>query len=97
MRGKNHTDESKALMSEAKIGINHPMFGKNTSEQTRVKISEAKGSAIKVTDLETNVEENVFSIRKAAELLRVDHSNLSKRFKGSNCFILNGRYKIEKL
>lgn len=97
MSGRRHTEESKAIMRQAKLGKNHPMFGKTVPLQIKKKLSIANGTAIKVTDLESNLEETCFSIRKAAVLLCVDHSTLSKRIKASNCFILNGRYKVEKV
>lgn len=56
MSGRRHTEESKDLMREARKGKNHPMFGKTTPEQTKIKISIANGSAIKVTDLDLNLE-----------------------------------------
>lgn len=45
MYGKHHTEESKAKMREAKLGVfvgeNSPYYGKHLSEETRKKISEA--------------------------------------------------------
>jgi group I intron endonuclease len=37
--GSKRSEESRALMSEAKKGENHPSFGKLTSEVTRAKLS----------------------------------------------------------
>jgi group I intron endonuclease len=78
------------------LGENHPRFGKNHSEEARSKISETKGTAIEVIDIETGVRSNYVSMAKAAEATGVSTAALSKRFKKTNCFILKGRYKIEK-
>jgi hypothetical protein len=37
--GKSHTLETRQLMSETRRGYNNPMFGKTTSEETKVKLS----------------------------------------------------------
>jgi group I intron endonuclease len=39
--GFNHSDETKALISEAMSGKNHPMSGKTHSAETKAKISKA--------------------------------------------------------
>ena len=39
MFGKSHSEETKALMSEARSGENHPMFGKTHSDEARIKMS----------------------------------------------------------
>jgi hypothetical protein len=91
---------------------NHPRFGKTHSEETKSKMSESSGTAVKVMDLETAVRSNYVSMTKAAEAaplrggcisflsekdaLGVSAAALSKRFKQTNCFILKGRYQIEK-
>ena len=40
--GFTHSAETKAKISEANKGKNHPMYGKNLSAETRAKMSEAK-------------------------------------------------------
>ena len=35
MSGRRHTDESKAIMREARLGKNHPMFGKTVPLQIK--------------------------------------------------------------
>jgi group I intron endonuclease len=67
MSGRTHSDESRQIMSDAKIGENNPMFGKNHSEETR--------QQIEVTDSELNITTNYNSISEAtrawpASLLR---------------------------
>lgn len=42
MRNRKHSVKTKAIMSEAKKGENHPLFGKTCSEETKSKISEAR-------------------------------------------------------
>jgi DNA-binding transcriptional ArsR family regulator len=72
--------------------------GKIYSEETKIKISEAQGTAIKVLDLETNLSSNYASIRKAAKALGVAQSALSNHLKKNplSSFVLKGRYQIEK-
>jgi hypothetical protein len=78
------------------LGENNPRFGQNHSELTKAKMSESSGTAVKVLDLETAVCSNYVSMSKAAEAMGVSTAALSKRFKKANCFILKGRYQIEK-
>src|SRR5205085_11249221 len=42
MSGRNHSEESKIIMSEAKKGDKNPMFGKNHTEETKTIMSDAK-------------------------------------------------------
>lgn len=79
------------------IKFDMPMYLKSPLSDLDKAEMTKDGLAIKVADLETNLDETFFSIRKAAVLLCIDNSTLSKRIKASNCFILNGRYKVEKL
>lgn len=97
MRGRKHTDESKAKMSAAKLGANNYRFGLPMSEDIKSKIGIKNGLAIKVTDLNSDTVQIFYSIRRAADFLCVDNSNLSKRIIKLNSFILKDRYKIEKL
>jgi len=39
MSGRTHSDETKIIMSDVKKGENHPMYGKNHTEETKKKIS----------------------------------------------------------
>jgi group I intron endonuclease len=98
--GKILSDKTKAKLSEIKKGENNPLFGKTHSEETKNKMSEALGTAIKVLDLETNETSTFSSITKAAKSIGVDHGLLTYRFKKINktsCFVFKGRYQIEKL
>ena len=98
MKSRRHTEESKAIMSAAKRGVNHYMFGKKVSEEVKLKIRLKRGTAIKITDLDTSENNKTFaSIGEAAKFLGVDRSYFSKCVKKSSSFILKDRYKIEKL
>jgi group I intron endonuclease len=44
--GTRHTNETKALISEAKTGENHPKFGISLSDDIITKISVAKGGVL---------------------------------------------------
>ena len=109
--GSKHSEETKVKMKGqnnpmfGKTGKDHPMFGKtySHSEEAKAKISafqashtQKKSVKIQVTDLETNVTSSYTSIRKAAEVLGISHSGLSKRLKKTNSFIFKARYRIEK-
>ena len=91
MFGKKHSEETRAKMSSLKVGELHPMFGKSITQETKSKISAVKGTAIKVTDLEKNTSEIFSSIRKAAKMLNIHHSGLSKYIKDTNCIIYKNR------
>lgn len=41
MSGRRHQEESKSLIREARLGKKHPMFGKTTEEETKIKLSMA--------------------------------------------------------
>jgi len=42
MSGRSHSEESKATISEAMSGENHPFYGKRRSDETKARMSEAK-------------------------------------------------------
>jgi len=92
-----HSEETKAKISEAQQGENNSFFGQTHSYETKAKISEALGTAIKVLDKETNATSTYASIRKAAEALGVTQRTLCYHFKKTNSFIFKGRYRIEKV
>ena len=107
MRGKTRSEETRAKISSVESGEKnsmfgkkgelHPMFGKSMSQETKSKISAAKGTAVKVTDLEKNTSEIFSSIKKAAKMLNIDNSSLSLNLKNTNYFIYKNRYNIEKM
>ena len=41
MRSRNHSDETKQILSDAKKGENHPNYGKTLNDETKTKISDA--------------------------------------------------------
>jgi len=40
MFGKNHSEKTKTIMSEAKTGEKNPMYGKNNSDDSKTKMSD---------------------------------------------------------
>lgn len=52
--GNNHSEETKAKMSELKKDTNHPMWGKNHTFQTKEKMSEAKRGTKWINNREIN-------------------------------------------
>jgi hypothetical protein len=75
-------------MSEIKKGKNNPLFGKTHSEETKNKLSEGLGIAVKELDLETNGTSTFSSISKAAKSIGVDHGLLEYRFNKNELFCL---------
>lgn len=108
--GYKHSEESKNKIRASLLGKNagksnpmfgvlsenHPMFGKTHSEETKLKMSKSRGTAVEVIDLETSVRSSYASFNKAAEVMGVSAAALTKRFKKTNYFILKGKYRVEK-
>jgi hypothetical protein len=66
--------------------------------ETKAKNSYSQGTAIEVIDLETKETLAFSSIRKAAETLDLDSSNISRHLKQNDgFFVVNRRYQIRKL
>jgi hypothetical protein len=62
--GAIRSDETRKRMSEAKIGENHPMYGKTLSEETKIKMSEAqKGNTKRLG--KTHSEETIKKMSEA--------------------------------
>ena len=79
------------------LGKKSSFLGKIQDEEVKTKISEIKGTPIKVLDLETNATSTHFSIRKAAEILGVTHKALTYHFKKTDSFVFKDRYLVEKV
>jgi len=85
--GFKHSQESIALISEALKGDNHPLFNKNHSNETKVKMSIAKGTTIYVYPTDKFKLENKFtSARKAAEFFNVDKDTVIRYTKSGKLF-----------
>jgi hypothetical protein len=82
-------------MSEAKSGPNHPLFGKNRSEETRNKISESMGISVKVTDIETGLTKRYYSKSQAAKELTTSLDTIRRYIISRKPY--KGRYLIEIL
>lgn len=101
--GRTHSVEVRKAMSESRMGANNPMFGKNVSEETRVKLSEAAknrvksnkpGFIVEVLDLENNITTEYQSIREAARNIGASFTTLIRREKKENPKPYKGRYVI---
>nr|QCW06906.1 ribosomal protein S3 [Drechslerella brochopaga] len=86
-KGKKHSAETLAKISEASKGEKNPMFGKLHNEKTRTKISDTKGTKVLVFDLLTKNFSEFNSIRKAAEKLNAPNSTIR------NCVLQKKIYK----
>jgi len=106
--GRQHSDESKTIMSDAKSGENHPNYGKTLDNKTKQKISESKkgkpkieGSGspsqqIEVFDIKNNTTTYYDSIREAAKALNCDNSAIRYYFKSIKSKPYKGRYTFTK-
>jgi len=94
MLGKNHTEESKALISKNRSGIKpsdetrrkmrQARLGKKHSVKTREKLSKANKFTRKIRNMETNIIHN--SITNAAKLEGISQSTIYRGLK-------DGRYE----
>lgn len=90
--GKTHSKEIRALISLAKLGKSF------LSDSVKAKMSEERGTAIKVLDLKTNETSVYTSIKKAAEAMGVAQPSISKRLsKTQGSFTMKKRYQVEKV
>jgi len=113
-QGRKHTEETKKLISLATKGINNPNFGNSEetkalislarlgksilSESMKEKMSEERGTALRVIDLKTNETSVYTSITKAAKAMGVTQPPLSRRVKNTQgSFIVKKRYQVEKV
>lgn len=90
-------------MSQSRMGVNNPMFGKDVSEETKAKLSEAAKNRVKskkpsfvveILDLENNLTTEYKSIREAARSLGTNMSTLVSRDKRGTKKAYKGRYVI---
>lgn len=58
-KGKQHSEETKKKMSEARKGEKHPMYGKKHSEEAKKKMSEAKKCKPKSEEHKKKLSENM--------------------------------------
>lgn len=90
--GKITSEETKALITLARLGKSH------LSESIKAKMSEERGTAIRVIDLKTNEITVYTSITKAAKAMGVTQPPLSRRVKNTQgSFIVKKRYQVEKV
>ena len=73
-------------MSAAKLGENHPMFGKTHSAQTLDKMSAALGTAIYVYDTQGSLAYTFSSARKAALHFKCSHVTIANYVKIGKLF-----------
>lgn len=90
--GKTHSKETKALISLARLGKSF------LSDSIKAKMSEESGTALRITDLNTNETSEFSSITKAAKAMNVTQPPLSRRVKNTQgSFIVKKRYLVEKV
>lgn len=76
--GSQHTKETKALMSFAKAGENHPMFGRTLPAETLDKISATKGTPIFQFDTKGILVNTFSSARQAATNFNCSKTTIKK-------------------
>lgn len=97
LKGTNNHNFGKTLSEETKAKIREGRIGKSfLSEASKAKMSENRGTAVKVLDLITKEQLVFTSIKKAAEFVGVTQPTLSRRFKNKNSFLVKKRYQVEK-
>jgi group I intron endonuclease len=98
MYGRKHTEETRAKLIAMNKGKNHPMFGKNHSDESKKKITDAMPNKIQieVTDLDLNTQTIYHSIREAARALNIDHKTISNFFRNKQQKPYKGRYIFTK-
>jgi len=85
MYGKNHTEETKTIISEAKKGKPKPVGSGKPSQQ------------IEVTDIKNNTTTCYDSIREAARALNIpSHKSISKYFINNQQKPYKGQYTFTK-
>jgi len=90
--GKNHSDETKKIISDALTGEKNPMYGKNHTEKTKTIMSEAKkgqpkvegsgrvSQAIEVTDITNNTTTFFDSMGEATRALNLPNFNIIRNY-----------------
>jgi group I intron endonuclease len=89
------TEETRKKMSDAKIGKDNAMFGKNHSDETRNKILSSQPNSIKleVFDKENNKTTTYVSIRAASKALNLPNFNIIINYiKNNQVKPYKGRY-----
>ena len=93
MSGRTHSDETKIIMSDAKKGENHPMFGKPRPEGFG-----KPSQQIEVTDIKNNTITSYDSINKAAIALNLpNHNIISHYIQRNQKKPYKGRYTFKKI
>ena len=88
--GKHHTDESRAKMSESKIGH-------EVSDRTRLKISKAFRKASPYKNLIAELDAHNLSFQSLAELLGLAQSIVSRKMHDIRNFTARDAAKLEKI
>ena len=91
---KTHTSETKAKMSIAKLGANNPNFGKSLDEAGRLKLSNIRGTAVDVYEIETKITSTYPSLAKAGVALSCSKTTISKYIESKEIF--RGKYIFSK-
>jgi len=91
--GKNHTEKTKKIMSDAKKGENHPNYGKPKYEGTGI-----PSEQIEVTDITNNTINYYDSIREAARALNLpSHKQITNYIKNNQKKPYKGQYIFKKI
>ena len=104
-KGRVHTLEARAKMRISKLGckfseehkanISVASLGKTLDESTKLKISDSKGTAIIVHDIETGEIQNFVSMREASRHFNISNHTIARYIKLGTLY--KDKYKISKL
>jgi len=86
LKGRTHNEETKAKMSLLKIADKNPIFGKNHSVESRVKISIARGTPIFVYLKDGTFENSFSSGRMAGKFFNTDSKTILKYLRSGKIF-----------
>src|SRR5690606_31581361 len=87
MFGNTHSAQTKAKISEAKLGENHPMFGKSHSAESILKLSIANGGGtIYIYDTQGLLVNSFSSARKTAEYFNCNHKTIMRYVRNNKLF-----------
>src|SRR5437588_11321494 len=97
--GRNHSEETKTIISETKKGEKNYNFGKTHSEETKQKPSGAgkASQVIEVTDKKNNTTTSYDSIHAAARALNISYSSINMYFLRNQQKPYKGQYIFKKV
>ena len=96
--GKKRSAETRAKISAARTGEKNPLFGKNRSLETCIKVSMKKRHNSPFKNLLREMDARKLSYRSLVKLLGLSsHASVSRRMRGEYNFTEKDKAKLEKI